>query len=77
MKCLLTLEDVVFTLNQDEDILVKVVDYETGQELIKKTWKTRLKTQRVYEYLKVFEAKDVSPFCDGNNVGLEITVEFY
>ena len=76
MKCILTLEDVVFRLNQDEDILVKVVDYETGKELIKKTWKTCLKHDN-YDVLEDYEVESVSPFCDGNNVGFEITIQYY
>lgn len=37
-----TLNDFLFSLNQDEDILVKVVDFDSDEILIERTWKSGL-----------------------------------
>ena len=42
MKTLITLEEFLFTLNQNEDILVTIIDYNNGNKLINKCWKSDL-----------------------------------
>ena len=36
MRTPITLEEFLFTLNQDEDILVTIIDYDNGNKLINK-----------------------------------------
>lgn len=42
MKTSITLQEFLFTLNQNEDILVTIIDYNSGNKLINKCWKSDL-----------------------------------
>ena len=42
MRTPITLEEFLFTLNQDEDILITIVDYNNENKLINKCWKSDL-----------------------------------
>jgi len=42
MRTQITLEEFLCTLNQDEDILVTISDYNTGYKFINKCWKSDL-----------------------------------
>ena len=42
MRTPITLQEFLFTLNQDEDILVTIIDYDSGNKLINKCWKSDL-----------------------------------
>ena len=39
MRTPITLQEFLFTLNQDEDILVTIIDYDNENKLINKCWK--------------------------------------
>ena len=42
IRAQVTLQEFLFTLNQDEDILVTIIDYNNGNKLINKCWKSDL-----------------------------------
>ena len=42
MRTPITLQEFLHTLNQDEDILVTIIDYNNGNKLINKCWKSNL-----------------------------------
>ena len=43
MRTPITLEEFLFTLNQDEDMLVIIIDYDKDEVLFKDLWKSCLK----------------------------------
>jgi len=42
MRTPITLQEFLFTLNQDENILVTIIDYSSDKKLINKCWKSDL-----------------------------------
>ena len=73
MKLILTLERFVFELNQDEDILVKVIDYDSVEPTIEDYWKSCLQQNETYQKIKNDEVVDFTVYrLKGGNVGLEI-----
>ena len=52
MKQQITLNDFIFALNQDEDILVTVIDYLTDEEMLPVSWKTSLNSYSDYQEIK-------------------------
>ena len=42
MRTSITLEEFLHTLNQDEDLLVTIIDYNNDNKLIDKCWKSDL-----------------------------------
>lgn len=80
MTCVLTLEDVIFRLCQDEDVLVRVVDYETGDVLMKCAWKSEIRkdeTSHDYHLYKDSEVKNISPCQFPGNIGFDIEVIYF
>lgn len=80
MKCVLTLADVIFTLCQDEDVLVRVVDYETGTRLIDAAWKSDIHKNdgnNDYYIYKSCEVMSISPCQFNGNIGFEITIIYF
>lgn len=77
MRTLITLQDFLFTLNQDEDILVTIIDYSSWNKLINKCWKSDLTeysypSDNRYTYfdVKYWFVQDFTLMLEG----LEITI---
>ena len=75
MRTPITLEEFLFTLNQDEDILVTVIDYDTDEKIIIKEWKDgfpiSIQFQAIcYDVIKDYFVLDFTLMLGG----LEITI---
>ena len=58
MRTPITLEEFLFTLNQDEDILVTVIDYNTDEKFIIKEWKSSFQHSSKFQVICYNEIKD-------------------
>lgn len=74
MRTPITLEEFLFTLNQDEDIFVHIIDYERDERLYS-GWKSSLNYEMKKDFLNELKYKDwfVQDFVCTMD-GLEITI---
>ena len=72
-----TLQEFLFTLNQNEDVLVTIIDYDNGNKLINKCWKSDL-TEYSYSSDNRYTYFDVKYWFVQDFIlmlgGLEITI---
>jgi hypothetical protein len=70
MRTPITLQEFLFTLNQDEDTLVTVVNYKTDEALINHYWKDDLRRAATFDKFKKWYVQDFVL----RSGGLEITI---
>ena len=75
MRTPITLQEFLFTLNQDEDMLVTIIDYDTNEKIIIKEWKDGFRYSSQFQVTCYDEIKDY--FVQDFTLilgGLEITI---
>ena len=71
----MTLHDFLFSLNQDEDILVSIYDYHKDAFVIEGWWKSGLRFHDEYPSLKHREVEYfLLCYIKKNTTGLEIVI---
>ena len=70
MRTAITLDEFIFTLNQNEDIFVTVIDYERDQ-ILYRGWKSDIK--RHFENHDVYGNWFVQDFI-GTTSGMDLTI---
>lgn len=58
MRTPITLEEFLFTLNQDEDILITLIDYDKDEKIIIKEWKDGFPYSRQFQSICYDDVKN-------------------
>ena len=74
MRTAITLQEFLFTLNQDEDIFVHIIDYERDERICS-CWKSSLNYEMKNDFLNELKYKDwFVQYFTTSMEGLEITI---